>query len=124
MTISRPYRSACAYIRSCASGPRLHAELLQQSRQINAFSASGLHVLTRTAVDHAVDSQPELSRLLEEITSPARPFDLLIASSAGRLSRDPATLRQIRARLAEAGVILTVLDVQASTIAPMAAETL
>ena len=121
----RPYRSACAYIRSDASGPRLHAELLQQSRRINAFTATSLHVLTRTVVEQAADGQPELNRLLNEATSPERPFDLLIVSSENQLSRDPATLRQVRGRLSSAGVNLVVLvAMQSPAIAPMAAETL
>ena len=125
MNHNRPYRSACAYIRSSKFGPRLHADLLQQSRRINTFSASGLHVLTRVVVEEAGDSQPELERLLEQATSLQRPFDLLIVASERRLSDDPTTLRQVMARLAAAGVNLTVLDMaQASAIAPMAAETL
>lgn len=125
MNHSRPYRSACAYICGCASGPRLHAELLQQSRRISAFCASGLHVLTSTVVEEAGDSQPELIRLLDKATSPQRPFDLLIVCSESRLSRDPATRRQVMARLAAAGVTVTALDTaQASAITPMAAEIL
>lgn len=56
-------RYACGYIRSSASGPRLSADLLQQSRQINAYCSTGLHVLICAMIEpQAAGNQPELDR--------------------------------------------------------------
>jgi hypothetical protein len=124
MNKPRPYRTACGYIRSSASGPRLYADLLNQARRINAFCCTSMHVLTCTAVEaQASGSQPELDRLLDEAISPDWPYDLLIVASESRLSPELATLQQVKARLTTSGVALVVLDNEpASAVTLMAVD--
>jgi DNA invertase Pin-like site-specific DNA recombinase len=126
MKIVRSYRTACGYIRSSVSVPRSIAALVQQSRQINEFCASSLHILTCTVVEpQGAGTQPELDRLLDRVTSPEHPYDLFVVASGSRLSRDPSRLHEIKARIAAAGVDLLVLDEEpVSGNEPMTAEVL
>lgn len=111
MTHIPTYRSAYGYIRSGATGLRLHADVLQQSLRINAYCASGVHVLARTIIEApAADDQSELEKLLELALTEDRPLDLLIAAAAPVLSRDAVVLQRIKASLAAAGVTLVLLD--------------
>jgi len=121
-----PYMSACGYIRSTASGLRLRVSLLEQSRRINAFSAGGKHILTRTVIEaHGVDDQPELARLLDLATSPEHPFDQLIVSAAKHLSSEPRRIRELKDRLSRADVRLIILEAVPTLVRPpMMAEVL
>ncbi len=127
MNTIRLYRTACGYISSSASGARFSAAVLQQSRRINKFGMTGLHVLTRTVVEQVASdgTQPELERLLAAVTSPERPYDMLVVSSTSKLSRWEAKLEEIGTRLLVANVKIVVLDeVPAAGSAPMMAEAL
>ncbi len=126
MNTKIPHRSACAYIRSSATGAQLRLSLLVQARRIAAFCAADYHILTCTVVDaDTAGEQPELERLLDRATSPERPYDQIIVSSASRLSRDPVKVRHIEDRLAAANVSLIMLETVApAATAPMVAEIL
>ncbi len=111
MNTVRFYQTACGYVRSSAPDDLLDASLVQQSLEIMDFCIESQHILVRTVAEpKASGQQPKLDRLLDRTTSPKRPYDLFVVSSESRLSRDPAKITRIKARLAAAGVALVVLE--------------